>query len=106
MLRNGGYKIHTLNLAIQEMGALRFLEIPQTRGFKTHSGNHPDDNIRLFLDVLLFHLISDSEEEKKKEKKTKKGTKKTDPATVNKHPVLYVSDSGEGVNKQISPCII
>ncbi len=33
MLRNGGYKIHTLNLAIQEMGALRFLEIPQTRVF-------------------------------------------------------------------------
>uniref|UniRef100_A0A8C2BET2 Replication factor C subunit 1 n=1 Tax=Cyprinus carpio TaxID=7962 RepID=A0A8C2BET2_CYPCA len=57
-----------------------------------------------FLDVLLSHLILDSEEEKKKEKKTKKGTKETDAATVKKHPVTYMSDSGEGVNKQISTC--
>uniref|UniRef100_A0A671NQB6 Replication factor C subunit 1 n=1 Tax=Sinocyclocheilus anshuiensis TaxID=1608454 RepID=A0A671NQB6_9TELE len=42
--------------------------------------------------------ILDSEEEKK----TKRGTKETDAATVKKHPVTYVSDSGERVNKQIS----
>uniref|UniRef100_A0A672MX99 Replication factor C subunit 1 n=1 Tax=Sinocyclocheilus grahami TaxID=75366 RepID=A0A672MX99_SINGR len=42
--------------------------------------------------------ILDSEEEKK----TKRGTKETDPATVKKHPVTYVSDSGERVNKQMS----
>uniref|UniRef100_A0A672MSV7 Replication factor C subunit 1 n=1 Tax=Sinocyclocheilus grahami TaxID=75366 RepID=A0A672MSV7_SINGR len=34
-------------------------------------------------------IDSDSEEEKK----TKRGTKETDPATVKKHPVTYVSDS-------------
>uniref|UniRef100_A0A672MST4 Replication factor C subunit 1 n=1 Tax=Sinocyclocheilus grahami TaxID=75366 RepID=A0A672MST4_SINGR len=43
-------------------------------------------------------IDSDSEEEKK----TKRGTKETDPATVKKHPVTYVSDSGERVNKQMS----
>uniref|UniRef100_A0A673FG46 Replication factor C subunit 1-like n=1 Tax=Sinocyclocheilus rhinocerous TaxID=307959 RepID=A0A673FG46_9TELE len=48
---------------------------------------------QLFFDVLLSHLILDSEEEKKKEKKTKRGTKETDAATVKKHPVTYVSDS-------------
>uniref|UniRef100_A0A8C2FZY0 Replication factor C subunit 1 n=1 Tax=Cyprinus carpio TaxID=7962 RepID=A0A8C2FZY0_CYPCA len=84
--------------------ALRFLEIPQLSPgiFKHILGIRlmiPSD---YFLDVLLSHLILDSEEEKKKEKKIKKGTKETDAATVKKHPVTYVSDSGEGVNKQIS----
>lgn len=84
--------------------ALRFLEIPQLSPgiFKHILGIRlmiPSD---YFLDVLLSHLILDSEEEKK----TKKGTKETDAATVKKHPVTYMSDSGEGVNKQISTCVI
>lgn len=70
--------------------------------FNTCSVNHTDDNVTLFLDVLLSHLILDSEDEKKKKKKTKKVTKETDAPTVKKHPVTYVSDSGEGVNNQIS----
>uniref|UniRef100_A0A8C2FX74 Replication factor C subunit 1 n=1 Tax=Cyprinus carpio TaxID=7962 RepID=A0A8C2FX74_CYPCA len=72
-----------------------FLEIPQLSPgiFKHILGIRlmiPSD---YFLDVLLSHLILDSEEEKKKEKKIKKGTKETDAATVKKHPVTYVSDS-------------
>uniref|UniRef100_A0A9J7Y5N3 Replication factor C subunit 1 n=1 Tax=Cyprinus carpio carpio TaxID=630221 RepID=A0A9J7Y5N3_CYPCA len=62
--------------------------------------------ITLYLVVLFSHLILDSEEEKKKEKKTKKSAKETDAPTAKKHPVTYVSDSGEGVNKCISACII
>uniref|UniRef100_A0A8C2BHL4 Replication factor C subunit 1 n=1 Tax=Cyprinus carpio TaxID=7962 RepID=A0A8C2BHL4_CYPCA len=62
--------------------------------------------ITLYLVVLVSHLILDSEEEKKKEKKTKKSAKETDAPTAKKHPVTYVSDSGEGVNKCISACII
>uniref|UniRef100_A0A671L3V8 Replication factor C subunit 1 n=1 Tax=Sinocyclocheilus anshuiensis TaxID=1608454 RepID=A0A671L3V8_9TELE len=56
-------------------------------------------DITLYLYVLISHLILDSEEEKKKEKKTKKSAKETDAPTAKKHPVTYVSDSGEGVNK-------
>uniref|UniRef100_A0A8C1PQB6 Replication factor C subunit 1 n=1 Tax=Cyprinus carpio TaxID=7962 RepID=A0A8C1PQB6_CYPCA len=84
--------------------ALRFLEIPQLSPgiFKHILGIRLMIRSDYFLDVLLSHLILDSEEEKKKEKKTKKGTKETDAATVKKHPVTYMSDSGEGVNKQIS----
>uniref|UniRef100_A0A8C1KW39 Replication factor C subunit 1 n=1 Tax=Cyprinus carpio TaxID=7962 RepID=A0A8C1KW39_CYPCA len=62
--------------------------------------------ITLYLVVLFSHLILDSEEEKRKEKKTKKSAKETDAPTAKKHPVTYVSDSGEGVNKCISACII
>lgn len=88
--------------------ALRFLEIPQLSPgiFKHILGIRLMIRSDYFLDVLLSHLILDSEEEKKKEKKTKKGTKETDAATVKKHPVTYMSDSGEGVNKQISTCVI
>uniref|UniRef100_A0A9J8DIY0 Replication factor C subunit 1 n=1 Tax=Cyprinus carpio carpio TaxID=630221 RepID=A0A9J8DIY0_CYPCA len=78
--------------------ALRFLEIPQLSPgiFKHILGIRLMIRSDYFLDVLLSHLILDSEEEKKKEKKTKKGTKETDAATVKKHPVTYMSDSAKG----------
>jgi len=57
------------------------------------------------ISQYFSHLIVDSEEDKK-EKKTKKSNKETPAPTVKKQPVTFVSDSGEGVSKQIASCII